>query len=170
MNEYNQANDTFDWKNPEARSDRVLAFPHGQAAIVPAQTELSPIQRKTLTQLRRLAIKSRLCPGGGASTARRMIACSGRDGGCKCAKALFRAISGATRAPLSFFPAGAESASADEHWLLRLLDRIVMKDHAGARALIGFRVAPDNRRMALAMCMALASELEGLVGDDFSSL
>jgi hypothetical protein len=60
-----------------------------------------------------------------------------------------------------FFVDAAESASADEMWIVRLILRLQVEDDANARYLIATRIKPAGRRRMLFLASGLARSLAG---------
>lgn len=144
---------------------RVMPFPGAGATgrdATPGDPELAPEARPRLEILRQLAVASRLTGRCDPFRDCRLAAAAGDACPRRCALAFFRLLGPAAERRLEFRTPGAPSATPDELWLLRLLERIGDGDAASVRALIAFRVARVHRRRMLGAAVEFETVLQKL--------
>lgn len=146
------------WTPHAAPSGVVLAFP-AVTRRAPADRGLSVHERRRLRALRLLARASSLACRPECAVVQ--IASGSAENRCgePCAAELFRAFVEIADRRLVLYRPDADAVSDDEHWLLRLMAALDQGDHAGAGALIAFRVERPLRRQALAAAGAVAARL-----------
>lgn len=78
------------------------------------------------------------------------------------AVAFFRTLARTSTRRLTFHPIPSSRASDDEMWLLRLIHAYRTGDEVSAKALIGFRIRRDGRRLASFLARGLAQTIDAL--------
>lgn len=137
----------------------VLPFP---AAPRPGRDDagLAPTQRRRLELLRHLAQASRLTGARDPHQGCRLAAEGGPACPKMCSLAFFRLFQAAATRPPHFYGTSATALTSDEHWLLRLIERLEAGDALSAKALIAFRIAPVHRRRMLAAAIEFEIHLQ----------
>lgn len=134
----------------------------------PAEPQVAP--RTDLDRLRSLAISERLMPVFLSDAEQRRAhdlaaLCPGAEP-WRAAKRLgvsfFRALRDHAQRSMRFYRPGARTLSADEPWLLRLVERCALDDSDSAYALISGRIAESGRGHAYRAACALPDALKTL--------
>lgn len=142
-------------------SATVLELPAPSRSI-PAPAPLSAQERSRLEAIRALGRGSALAAREAPIPACARLWDMSDPAERRSADAQFRAWLETIDRRLTLYRPGASGLSADESWLLRLVDALINRDFDAARALIAFRIRPDRRRAALPMALTIAFCVEHL--------
>lgn len=142
----------------ETEPERLPAFAGG----APDLAALPAAWADRLESLRRMLTRSRLCPHCSDWCALDRRVWGGDRLDAEALGRMFMTLLGRHAArPMAFYRTGTGAVSADEMWLLRLVDSVRAGDEPSLRALIGFRVRPDARWRMRLLATAFADALLG---------
>lgn len=144
----------------DAAPGRVLPFPGaGCPSARRGPPDVTADERDELNRLRWFALKSKLAPKPDLERACFLLAGEENVTLERYAIAFFHGLSGKAQRDMVFYRPGANQASDDEIWLLRVLAAWRAGNEAAAAALIAWRVRPEGRRWLRFLSAAFAQAL-----------